>query len=90
MEAAFARPAEHFAFDHLAAINMPLGKLEEQLSGLPHGREVVAYCHGLCPVLSYEVVALPFRTSGLTVRRKESWLPKRRTAGLPVEEGCSR
>ena len=66
MEAPFARPAEHFAFDHLAAINMPLGKLEEQLSGLP------------------------FRTSGLTVRRKESWLPKRRTAGLPVEEGCSR
>jgi rhodanese-related sulfurtransferase len=79
------RPEDEFALGHLpGAVNIPLRDLEQQLSTLPAGREIVAYCRGAYCVLSFEAVAA-LRTKGYTVRRLEDGFPEWKAAGLAVE-----
>jgi len=79
------RPEDEFALGHLpGALNIPLGKLEQRLSELPAGREVIAYCRGPYCVLSFEAVAA-LRARGYRVRRLEDGYPEWKAAGLPIE-----
>lgn len=79
------RPPEEYAAGHLAgAINMPLADLDNNLAGLPPGREIIAYCRGPFCVLSFEAVAR-LRNKGLKARRLETGFPEWKVAGLPVE-----
>lgn len=84
------RPADEYALGHVpGAVNMPLSELEQGLSDLPPGCEIVAYCRGPYCVLSYEAVAV-LRAHGFAARRLEDGLPEWRAAGLPVAEGANR
>jgi rhodanese-related sulfurtransferase len=39
------RPNDEYSLDHLpGALNIPLRELEQRLSELPSGQEIVAYC----------------------------------------------
>ena len=79
------RPPEEYAAGHLlGAINMPLVDLEKTLTGLPPGREIIAYCRGPFCLLSFEAVAR-LRNKGLKARRLETGFPEWKVAGLPVE-----
>lgn len=79
------RPEDEFALGHLpGALNIPFGKLEDRLSELPAGREVIAYCRGPYCVLSFEAVTA-LRARGYLVRRLEDGYPEWKAAGLPVE-----
>ena len=79
------RPPEEYAAGHLlGAINMPLVDLEKNLTGLPPGREIIAYCRGPFCLLSFEAVAR-LRNKGLKARRLETGFPEWKVAGLPVE-----
>lgn len=79
------RPEDEFSLGHLpGAVNAPLADLERQLSELPPGKEIVAYCRGRYCVLAFEAVAA-LRGRGLKARRLEDGYPEWRAAGLPVE-----
>ena len=79
------RPPEEYAAGHLpGAINVPLSQIDEQVTQLPRGREIVAYCRGPFCVLSFEAVAT-LRKHGLKARRLETGFPEWKVAGLPVE-----
>ncbi len=79
------RPQDEFALGHVAgALNVPLGRLEEQLTRFNADREIVAYCRGPWCVMSFEAVA-SLRARGFKARRLEDGLPEWRAAGLPVE-----
>jgi rhodanese-related sulfurtransferase len=79
------RPEDEFALGHLpGALNIPFGKLEQRLSEIPAGREVIAYCRGPYCVLSFEAVAA-LRARGYLVRRLEDGYPEWKAAGLPIE-----
>ena len=83
------RPPDEFEAGHLpGAVNIPLKDLEQQLTALPEGREVVAYCRGTWCVLSFEAVAT-LRRKGVSARRLEEGYPEWRAAGLPVEGPAS-
>ena len=79
------RPSDEYDLGHLpSALNIPLRQLEERLSELPRGQEIVAYCRGPYCVLSFEAVAA-LRARGFQVRRFEDGFPEWKAAGLPVE-----
>jgi ArsR family transcriptional regulator len=79
------RPSDEYGLGHLpGAVNIPLRELEQRLSELPHGQEIVAYCRGPYCVLSFEAVAA-LRARGFQVRRFEEGFPEWKAAGLPVE-----
>ena len=81
------RPVEEYAAGHVAgALSVPLAELEKDLSRLPQGQAVVAYCRGPYCVLAYEAVAR-LRGQGFVARRLENGYPEWKQAGLPVEEG---
>jgi rhodanese-related sulfurtransferase len=51
-------PNDEYSLGHLpGALNIPLRELEQRLSELPSGQEIVAYCRGRYCVLSFEAVA---------------------------------
>lgn len=79
------RPEDEYALGHLpGALNVPLGRLEEQLAQLPKDREIVAYCRGPYCVLSFEAVAA-LRARGFQARRLEDGFPEWKAAGLAIE-----
>lgn len=79
------RPNDEYSLGHLpGALNIPLRELEQRLSELPSGQEIVAYCRGPYCVLSFEAVAA-LRARGFQVRRFEEGFPEWKAAGLPVE-----
>jgi len=79
------RPPEEYAAGHLpGAVNLPLDRLEQHLSQLPRGQQIVAYCRGPYCVLAYEAVAR-LRARGFRARRLEDGYPEWRGQGLPVE-----
>ena len=79
------RPEDEFALGHLpGALNIPFAELEQRLSELPKGREVIAYCRGPYCVLSFEAVAA-LRAKGYRVRRLEDGYPEWKAAGFQIE-----
>src|SRR5690348_16074070 len=79
------RPNDEYSLGHLpGALNIPLRELEQRLSELPNGQEIVAYCRGPYCVLSFEAVAA-LRARGFRVRRFEAGFPEWKAAGLPIE-----
>ena len=79
------RPSDEYSLGHLpGALNIPLREVEQRLSELPRGPEIVAYCRGPYCVLSFEAVAA-LRAHGFRVRRFEEGFPEWKAAGLPVE-----
>ena len=78
------RPAEEFAAGHIPrAINVPLGRLEQEMHRLPADREIVAYCRGVLCIMSMEAVA-KLRGAGYAARRLEFGLPEWRASGRPT------
>jgi rhodanese-related sulfurtransferase/DNA-binding MarR family transcriptional regulator len=75
------RPSEEFEAGHIhGARSIPLDELEDRLSELPAGREVVAYCRGpLCAFAPEAVRRL--RAAGREARRLEEGWPEWRLAG---------
>jgi rhodanese-related sulfurtransferase/DNA-binding transcriptional ArsR family regulator len=79
------RSAEEYALGHLpGALNIPAGELEQRLSELPSGQEVVAYCRGPYCVLSTTAATL-LGAKGFRVRRLAAGFPDWKAAGLSVE-----
>jgi len=79
------RSAEEYALGHLpGALNIPADELEQRLSELPPGQEVVAYCRGPYCILSTTAAAL-LAAKGYRVRRLAAGFPDWKAAGLGVE-----
>lgn len=79
------RPGEEYEIGHIpGALNIPLNEIEQRLSSLPKGQEVIAYCRGEYCVLAFEAVAA-LRKKGFSARRLEEGYPEWKAAGLPVE-----
>jgi rhodanese-related sulfurtransferase/DNA-binding transcriptional ArsR family regulator len=79
------RSAEEYALGHLpGALNIPTDELEQRLSELPPGREIVAYCRGPYCILSATAAAL-LEGEGFRVRRLVAGFPDWKAAGLTVE-----
>ena len=84
------RPEDEFAQGHLpGALNVPLVQLGKNLSKLPKGARIVAYCRGPYCVLSFEAVAA-LRAKGYDARRLEDGFPEWKAAGLPVASSDAR
>tara|TARA_R110000824_G_scaffold155226_2_gene327634 strand:+ start:51445 stop:52116 length:672 start_codon:yes stop_codon:yes gene_type:complete len=79
------RTAEEYALGHLpGALNIPTDELEQRLSELPSGHEVVAYCRGPYCVLSATAATL-LEAKGFRVRRLAAGFPDWKAAGLGIE-----
>ena len=75
------RPADEYAAGHIpGALNVSLGDLEQFLSNLEAGTEIVAYCRGPYCVYAHQAVAA-LRRHGLNARRLEGGLPEWREEG---------
>ncbi len=82
------RPRDEYEAGHIpGAISIPLEDLEERLSLLPSGIEIVAYCRGPYCVMAPQGIAL-LRRHGFRVRRFEDGVGEWRLAGLPVAVGA--
>jgi rhodanese-related sulfurtransferase len=78
------RPAQEYEAGHIdGARSIPLQELQERLTELPAGREVVAYCRGPFCAYAHDAVR-QLRAAGHTARRlKEGW-PEWRLADNPT------
>jgi rhodanese-related sulfurtransferase len=82
------RPPAEFEAGHVAgARSIPLAVLKRRLDGLPHDREIVAYCRGPYCVYADDAVRLLGR-EGVEARRLEDGYPEWKRAGLPVAVGA--
>jgi DNA-binding transcriptional ArsR family regulator len=79
------RPTTEYDAGHIpSAESVPIGELEDRLTEIPPGTNVVAYCRG--PYCVYAVDAVRMLTAhGVAAQRLEDGLPEWRLAGLPVE-----
>jgi len=81
------RPVEEFVAGHIpGALSVPLDQLNQSLTKLRKGREVVAYCRGPYCVLAPQAVE-QLTAKGYKARRLEGGMPEWRLAGLPVAVG---
>ncbi|MHB0867352.1 MAG: ArsR/SmtB family transcription factor [Thermoleophilia bacterium] len=81
------RPAEEFRAGHIpGAISVPLDDLEQKLTELPRGREVVAYCRGPYCVLAIEAVEV-LRRNGFKASRLSEGVMDWRAKGFVIEAG---
>ena len=79
------RPAAEFAAGHIAgARSIPIHELAANISALPAGIEVVAYCRGPYCVFADDAVRLLHR-QGRLARRLEDGFPEWQRADLPVD-----
>lgn len=79
------RPEAEFRSGHVrGAVSAPISTLASLVSGLPCGREVVAYCRGPYCVYADDAVRL-LRARGLEARRLDVGFPEWRRDGFPVE-----
>lgn len=84
------RPPEEYQAGHIpGALSIPLKELERRLAGLPHDREIVAYCRGPYCVLAVEAVEM-LRAHGFTAFRMEEGVSDWHALGLPVAVGEER
>jgi len=78
------RPSEEYRAGHIpGAISVPVEDLEDRISELPSGKELVAYCRGPYCVLAFRAVEI-LRARGLQARRLADGFPEWRAAGLPI------
>ena len=78
------RPVEEYQAGHIpGAISIPLKKLEQHLSELPHDQEIVAYCRGPYCVLAMEAVEI-LRSKGFQAVRLEEGVLDWRAMGFPI------
>jgi rhodanese-related sulfurtransferase/predicted transcriptional regulator len=77
------RPGDEFAAGHIdGARSIPIDELEQRLSELPKGDEVIAYCRGPFCAYAHEAVRILNR-SGRKARRLEEGWPEWRLASRP-------
>jgi DNA-binding transcriptional ArsR family regulator len=77
------RPREEFAAGHIdGARSIPIDELEQRLSELPNGREVIAYCRGPFCAYAHQAVRTLNR-SGRKARRLQEGLPEWRLTSPP-------
>ncbi len=78
------RPTEEYQSGHIpGAISIPLEKLEQRLSELPQGQEIVAYCRGPYCVLAIQAVEI-LRAKGFHAIRMEEGVQDWRARGFSV------
>jgi len=78
------RPSEEYRAGHIpGAVSVPVEDLEDRISELPSGKELVAYCRGPYCVLAFRAVEI-LRARGLQARRLADGFPEWRAAGLPI------
>lgn len=79
------RPRDEFATAHLPfARSMPVAEIEQRLSELPRGKDIVAYCRGPFCLLSDEAVAL-LAARGYRARKISDGVNEWQAAGLPLQ-----
>lgn len=79
------RPPAEYAAGHIrGARSIPADRLAREVSTLPDGVEVVAYCRGPYCVFADDAVRL-LRRRGRKARRLEDGFPEWRHARLPIE-----
>lgn len=79
------RPSDEYRAGHIpGAVSVPVEELENRISELPTGKEVVAYCRGPYCVLAFRAVEI-LRARGHYARRLTDGFPEWRAAGLPIE-----
>ena len=79
------RPRDEFATAHLPfARSMPVAEIEQRLSELPRGKDIVAYCRGPFCLLSDEAVAL-LAARGYRARKISDGVSAWQAAGLPLQ-----
>lgn len=79
------RPRDEFATAHLPfARSMPVAEIEQRLSELPRGKDIVAYCRGPFCLLSDEAVAL-LAARGYRARKISDGVSEWQAAGLPLQ-----
>ncbi|MGM0486775.1 MAG: ArsR/SmtB family transcription factor [Planctomycetota bacterium] len=84
------RPAEEHRAGHIpGAVSIPLKELEDRLSELPRGQEIVAYCRGPYCVLAIRAVEM-LRAKGFRAVRLEDGVQDWRARGFPVARGEER
>lgn len=84
------RPREEFVAAHIpGALSLPLEDIAsaEDLPGLGHEADVVAYCRGAYCVLAHDAVRL-LRANGRPARRLRDGMLEWRVSGLPIEAGA--
>ena len=78
------RPSEEYRAGHIpGVVSVPVEDLEDRISELPSGKELVAYCRGPYCVLAFRAVEI-LRARGLQARRLADGFPEWRAAGLPI------
>ena len=83
------RSAPEYAAGHLpGAMHIPLEDLEQRLSELPPGRDVVAYCRGRYCVLAHDAVRL-LASQGVAARRASEGVLEWRVAGVLPQTGAA-
>lgn len=81
------RPREEFEAGHvLGALSIPLRELEERLTSLKRGRDIVAYCRGPYCVLAVEAIET-LRAHGFTAFPLEDGVDGLRAKGIALETG---
>ena len=79
------RPRDEFATAHLPfARSMPVAEIEQRMSELPRGKDIVAYCRGPFCLLSDEAVAL-LAARGYRARKISDGVSEWQAAGLPLQ-----
>ena len=82
------REPHEFAAAHLpGAINIPLGRLVDELETLGEDRDIIAYCRGAYCVLAHDAVRL-LAAHGRPARRLQDGIHEWRSSGRPVEVGA--
>ena len=79
------RPADEYKAGHIpGALSVPLGRLKQLLSKLPHDQDIVAYCRGPYCVLAVQAVEI-LRENGIKAIRLEEGIHDWMAMGLNLK-----
>lgn len=83
------RPVEEYEAGHLpGAISIPLSELEQRLTELPKGRDIVTYCRGTYCLLALQAVQM-LREHGFRAMFLEEGVREMASAGVQLERESS-
>jgi len=84
------RPQSEFDAAHLPfAISLPLAELEQRISELPQGTDIVAYCRGPYCVMSDAAVKL-LLSRGYSAKKTTDGISEWQSAGFAIESTSSK